>query len=44
MENGNAAHGHKSANNYCARYRIKHGIILMPYPFTSPDMNPIKKC
>jgi len=43
MEDGNAAHGHKSKTNYCARYRIKHGIILMPHPSTSPDMNPIEK-
>jgi len=44
MEDGNAAHGHKSTSNCCACYRTKHGIIRMPHPSTSPDMNPIKKC
>jgi transposase len=44
MEDGNSAHGHKSTRNCCAQYRTKHGIILMPHPSTSPDMNPIEKC
>ena len=44
MEDGNSAHGHKSISNYCARYRTAHGIVLMPHPSTSPDMNPIEKC
>ena len=44
MEDGNSAHGHKSTTNCCARYRTAHGIILMPHPSTSPDMNPIEKC
>jgi Transposase/DDE superfamily endonuclease len=44
MEDGNAAHGHKSTTNCCARFRTRHGIILMPHPSTSPDMNPIEKC
>ncbi|RFU26349.1 hypothetical protein B7463_g9989, partial [Scytalidium lignicola] len=44
MEDGNPAHGHKSIHNCCTQYRTKHGIILMPYPSTSPDMNPIEKC
>jgi len=44
MEDGNSAHGHKSISNCCAQYRSRHGIILLPYPSTSPDMNPIEKC
>ena len=44
MEDGNPAHGHKSATNCCARYRTKNGIVLMPHLSTSPDMNPIEKC
>jgi hypothetical protein len=44
MEDGNSAHGHKSTSNCCARWRTTHGIILMPHPSTSPDMNPIEKC
>jgi transposase len=44
MEDGNSAHGHKSTNNCCAKWRTAHGIILMPHPSTSPDMNPIEKC
>ena len=44
MEDGNAAHGHKSERNCCAKWRTAHGIILMPHPSTSPDMNPIEKC
>jgi transposase len=44
MEDGNSAHGHKSTRNCCAQFRTKHGIILMPHPSTSPDMNPIEKC
>jgi hypothetical protein len=44
MEDGNSAHGHKSERNCCAKWRIAHGIILMPHPSTSPDMNPIEKC
>jgi transposase len=44
MEDGNSAHGHKSTRNCCAKFRTKYGIILMPYPSTSPDMNPIEKC
>ena len=43
MEDGNSAHGHKSTTNCCARWRSTHGIILMPHPSTSPDMNPIEK-
>ena len=44
IEDGNSAHGHKSHQNCCARWRTAHGIILMPHPSTSPDMNPIEKC
>jgi transposase len=44
MEDGNPAHGHKSTTNCCQRFRTEHGIILMPHPSTSPDMNPIEKC
>jgi transposase len=44
MEDGTSAHGHKSTSNCCARYRTKHGIILMPHPSTNLDMNPIEKC
>ena len=44
MEDGNSAHGHKSTRNCCARYRTTHGIVLIPHPSTSPDMNPIEKC
>jgi hypothetical protein len=32
MEDGNSAHGHKSTSNCCAKWRTKHGIILMPPP------------
>jgi hypothetical protein len=44
MEDGNSAHGHKSTRNCCAKFCIEYGIILMPYPSTSPDMNLIEKC
>lgn len=44
MEDGNSAHGHKSTRNCCARFRTEHGIVLMPHPSTSPDMNLIEKC
>jgi transposase len=44
MKDGNPAHGHKSVTNCCAKWRTKHGVILMPHPSTSPDMNPIEKC
>ena len=44
IEDGNTAHGHKSSNNCCQRFRTKHGIVLMPHPSISPDMNPIEKC
>lgn len=44
MEDGNSAHGHKSTTNCCAQYRSRHGIILLPHPSTSPDMNPIENC
>jgi hypothetical protein len=44
MEDGNSAHGHKSTTNCYARWHTKHGIILMPHPSMSPDMNPIEKC
>ena len=44
IDDGNPAHGHKSTTNCYARYRTKHGIIRMPHPSTSPDMNPIEKC
>jgi transposase len=44
MEDGNPAHGHKSTRNCCAKWRTAHGIVLMPHPSTSPDMNPIEKC
>ena len=44
MEDGNSAHGHKTTRNCCAKWRTAHGIVLMPHPSTSPDINPIKKC
>jgi hypothetical protein len=44
IEDGNLAHGYKSTGNCCARWRTTHGIILMPHPSTSPNMNPIEKC
>jgi hypothetical protein len=44
IEDSNLAHGHKSTHNYYAQFRTKHGIILMPHPSTSPDINPIEKC
>jgi hypothetical protein len=44
MEDSNSAYGHKLITNYYARYYIKYGIILMPYPFISPDINLIEKC
>src|SRR6202035_2535686 len=44
MEDGNSAHGYKSTNNVCAKWRKEHGITLFPHPSTSPDMNPIEKC
>jgi hypothetical protein len=31
------------STNCCQRFRTKHGIILIPHPSTSPDMNPIEK-
>jgi hypothetical protein len=43
IEDGNSAHGHKSTRNCCTRYRTVYGIVLMPHPSTSPDMNPIEK-
>jgi hypothetical protein len=43
MEDGNSAHGHKSSTNCCQRQHTAHEIILMPHPFTSPDMNLIEK-
>ena len=43
MEDGNSAYRHKSTSNCCAKWRTKHGIILMLHPSISPDMNPIKK-
>jgi hypothetical protein len=44
MEDGNAAHGHKSITNCSAHFRTQHGITLMPHHSISLDMNPIKKC
>ena len=44
MEDGNPAHGHKSRTNCCQRFRTAHGIILMPHPGNSPNMNLIEKC
>jgi transposase len=44
MEDGNSAHGHKLKTNCCQRFRTQYGIILMPHPSTSPDINPIEKC
>jgi transposase len=44
MEDGNAAHGHKSSNNICRLFRDLWHINLMPHPAISPDMNPIEKC
>jgi transposase len=44
IEDGNSAYSYKTTSNCCAQYRTKHGIILMPHPSTSPDMNLIEKC
>jgi hypothetical protein len=44
IEDGNSAHGHESTRNCCAKFRTQHGIVLMPHPSISPDMNPIDKC
>jgi hypothetical protein len=43
IEGGNPAYSHKSMNNPCALYREKHRIQFLNHPFTSPDLNPIKK-
>ena len=40
IEDGNSAYSHKSTGNCCAKWRTKHGIILMPHPSMSSDMNP----
>lgn len=42
MEDRNSAHGHKSTTNYCQQFRTQDGIILMPRPSTSPDMNQMR--
>ena len=44
IEDKNSAYSHKSTTNCCQRWRTAHGIILMPHPSISPDMNPIEKC
>jgi hypothetical protein len=44
IEDGNPAHGHKSITNLCTVYREKHGIQVLNYLSTSPDLNPIEKC
>jgi hypothetical protein len=44
IEDRNPAYGYKSSTNCCARWHIEHGIILMPHPSMSPDINPTKKC
>jgi hypothetical protein len=43
IEDRNSTHGYKSTSNCCARWRIAHGIILIPHLSTSPNMNPIEK-
>ena len=43
MEDRNAAHGHKSTSNLCARFRAWWHIRLLSHPSISPDMNPIEK-
>jgi hypothetical protein len=43
IEDSNLVYNYKSEGNYYVVYRTKHGIILMLYPSTSPDINPIKK-
>jgi hypothetical protein len=43
MEDSNSAYKYKLIINYYARYYIKHGIILMPHPSISPDINLIEK-
>jgi hypothetical protein len=43
IKDNNSVYSYKSEGNYCVIYRTKHGIILIPYPSTSPDMNPIEK-
>jgi hypothetical protein len=43
IEDGNLARGYKTIINCCARWCTAYGIILMPHPSTSPDMNPIEK-
>jgi hypothetical protein len=44
IEDGNSAYSYKSIGNCCARWCTAYGIILMPQPSTSLDMNPIEKC
>ena len=44
MEDGNSAHGKKSATNPCAQFCWKHRIKTTIYPAIFPDMNPIEKC
>jgi hypothetical protein len=43
IEDSNSAYNYKSESNYYAVYRTKHGIILILYLSTSPNMNLIKK-
>jgi transposase len=43
MEGSNSAYGHKLTRNCYAKWHTAHGIILIPHPSISPDMNPIEK-
>ena len=43
IEDSNPVYGYKSTTNYYTRYYIKYGIVLIPYPSTSPNIKPIKK-
>jgi hypothetical protein len=43
IEDGNLTYSYKSTTNYYIRFRTQYNIILMPYPSTSLDINPIEK-
>jgi transposase len=44
MEDGNSVYSYKLTQNCYAKFCTEYGIILMPYPSTSPNMNLIEKC
>ena len=44
LEDGDPSHGTRTRRNVCAVFRDENGIVCVPHPAQSPDLNAIEAC